>query len=758
MGSTEHTFGADIQQLMHIIIHTFYSNKDVFLRELISNASDALDKVRYESLKNPDLLSGNSDLHIQIKYEKEEKKLVITDTGIGMNKEDILNNIGTIASSGTKKFLQALEEKKDVNLIGQFGVGFYSAFLVADRVVVRTRKAGEDQQYVWESEGQANFTLEEDNAHDHVLTRGTSIELYLREDDLSYGEESKIKQIVKTHSQFISFPIQLHMEKTREVEVDDDDDVENEVDSDDDKPQIEVEDEKKEKPKTKITETYTEWDTLNSVKPIWLRKSSDIESEEYKSFYKSFSQSGTDFITLSHFEVEGQVNVNGLLFVPDKAPDDIFTKNAKQELKLYVKRVFITDKFDNILPDYLRFVKGVIDSDDLPLTVSREMLQQNRAVKSVKNAVIKQSIKMLENLTKDEERYATFYKEFSKNLKLGVHEDDKNQSKLIELLRYETSLSEGAQISLASYVENMKENQPGIYYLTGESIEHVKSSPFLQKVHNKGFEVLFLTEAIDEYVVNKVTEYKDKKMLCISKEGVDLGDEENEKKQLEHAKDVYKSLCEKMADYIKPDIQRVVVSDRIVDSPCCLVSANFGMTANMERIMKAQALGKQDSMMDFMRKNRILEINPNHPMIQSLAVRLENDEDIRDSTLLLYESASLDSGFVLSDPSKFAERIYSYLEKQLTSGVSLEEFQTKLESSKLESVEEEDEEEVEINKSTTATTETPELNKQEMKREVSNELEEQSQEKADVKTEAEPDATTTTEEEVIDIEVSEHTE
>ena len=746
MGSTEHTFGADIQQLMHIIIHTFYSNKDVFLRELISNASDALDKVRYESLKNPDLLSGNSELHIQVKYEKEEKKLVITDTGIGMNKEDILNNIGTIASSGTKKFLQALEEKKDVNLIGQFGVGFYSAFLVADRVVVRTKKAGEDQQYVWESNGQANFTLEEDNAHDHVLTRGTSIELYLREDDLSYGEESKIKDIVKTHSQFISFPIQLHTEKTREVEVDDND-LENEADSDDDKPQIEVEEEEKEKPKKKVTETYTEWDTLNSVKPIWLRKSSEIESDEYKAFYKSFSQSGSDFITLSHFEVEGQVNVNGLLFVPEKAPDDIFTKNAKQELKLYVKRVFITDKFDNILPDYLRFVKGVIDSDDLPLTVSREMLQQNRAVKSVKNAVIKQSIKMLENLTKDEERYATFYKEFSKNLKLGVHEDDKNQSKLIELLRYETSLSEGSQISLASYVDNMKENQPGIYYLTGESIDHVKSSPFLQKVHNKGFEVLYLTDAIDEYVVNKVTEYKGKKLLCISKEGVDLGDEEEEKKKLEHAKDVYKSLCEKMADYIKPDIQRVVVSDRIVDSPCCLVSANFGMTANMERIMKAQALGKEDSMMDFMRKNRILEINPNHPMIQSLAVRLENDEDIRDSTLLLYESASLDSGFVLSDPSKFAERIYSYLEKQLTDGVSLEEFQKKLESSQLESVEEEEEDvDVPISSSTTETT--TEVDQEAVKREVSSELEEQSAQKA----------TTETTEETIDIEVSEVTE
>jgi len=683
-GTSQHTFGADIQQLMHIIIHTFYSNKDVFLRELISNASDALDKVRYASLQDSSLLNGNSDLNIRIQYNKEEKKLVITDSGIGMNKEDILQNIGTIASSGTKRFIQALEEKKDMNLIGQFGVGFYSAFLVADRVVVRTKKAGDTQQYVWESSGESTFSVDEDNDTDTALVRGTSIELYLREEDNTvYGSIQKLKDIVKTHSEFICFPIQLEVEKTREV------DVEEEVDSDDDKPVIEEETEDKKEKKTK-TETYNEWETLNSLKPIWLRKPEQVEAEEYKSFYSSFSSAGGEFITHSHFSVESQVNVNGLLFTPKSAPADIFTKDAKQHIKLYVKRVFITDQFDNILPDYLKFVQGVIDSEDLPLTVSREMLQQNRTVKSVKNIIVKQSLKMLEALTENEDDYNTFYKEYSKNLKLGVHEDEKNQSKLLELLRYPTSLSEDTMVSFQTYVDNMKEGQPGIYYLTGENIDQVKSSPFLQKLRKKGYEVLYMTDAIDEYVVSKVTEYKDKKLLCVSKQGVDLGDDEEDKKQLDRAQDVYKTLCDKMTEYLKSKISKVAVSDRIVDSPCCLVSANFGMTANMERIMKAQTLGKGNGMMDFMSKNRVLEINPNHSMIQSLAVRLSQGEDIENTTWLLYESASLDSGFMLEQPSQFVSRIYAYLENQITTGIDVSEFQTKLTASNIETIQEED--------------------------------------------------------------------
>jgi molecular chaperone HtpG len=697
LSEKEHSFGADIQQLMHIIIHTFYSNKDVFLRELISNASDALDKVRYESLQNSSLLTGNTELNIQIKYEKGDHKLVITDSGIGMNKEDILQNIGTIASSGTKKFIQALEEKKDMNLIGQFGVGFYSAFLVADRVVVRTKKAGENQQYRWESSGESTFTLEEDNNEEYALVRGTSIELYLREDDIEYGQEQRLKSIISTHSQFISFPIQLWVEKTREVEVENEK-TEEATDSDDDKPVIEEVkdgDEKKEEKKT-VTETYQEWDTLNNVKPIWLRKSDEVESDEYKSFYKSIS-SGKEFSTYSHFAVEGHVNVNGLLFVPSRAPDDIFTKGAKQNIKLYVKRVFITDKLDDMLPDYLNFIQGVIDSEDLPLTVSREMLQQNRVITSVKNVIVKQSIKMLEKLAEDENEYISFYREYSKNIKLGVHEDNKNQDKLMNLLRYQTSRTDDL-ISLDTYIENMKEDQPGIYYITGETLDQVKASPFLQKLKKKDYEVLYMTEAIDEYVVSKVGSFKEKKLLCVTKEGTDLGDDEDDKKQLEHAKGIYKELCEKMTEYLKSKIAKVDVSDRIVDSPCCLVSANYGMTANMERILKAQTLGKQNGMMDFMSKNKVLEINPSHNMIQSLAIRFRNGEDIENTTWLLYESATLDSGFVLDQPSKFVGRIYSYLESQLTSGIDIYDFQQKLKvpekTEKLESIKEQIETEI----------------------------------------------------------------
>lgn len=680
---TEHTFNADIQQLMHIIIHTFYSNKDVFLRELISNASDALDKLRYQSLQNTDLLSGTPDMHIRIHYNKDENILTITDTGIGMNKEDIMHNIGTIASSGTKRFLQALEEKKDMNLIGQFGVGFYSAFLVASKVVVHTRKAGEAQQYRWESDGSKSYTLEEETHH--TIPRGTSIELYLNEDASEYGSTTRLCDIVKTHSQFVAFPIQLFTEKTREVKVETpQSDVDKNIisdDEDDDKPKIEeINDEDDESDNEKkediVTETYTEWDTINELKPIWLRD--DVEQEEYESFYKSFANETDGFRKNLKFNVEGSVNVNGLLFIPKQVPHDLFEKHNSQYLKLFVKRVFITDKFDDMLPQYLKFIRGVIDSDDLPLTVSREMLQHNRTVKTVKKTIVKQSLKLLNELAKDETEYTAFYRDFSKNIKLGFHEDNDNREKLTELLRFETSKSNGKLVSFQTYVNNMKDNQPGIYYITGESMRHIKKSPFLKRVQKKGFEVIFMDQAIDEYVCSQLTTYSGKTFYCITKENANFGDDENEKKELEKAQCIYEELCKKMVTILSGKVQSVKVGNRTVDTPCCLVAPNFGMTANMERIMKAQTLGKDNPMIGFMSQSRILEINPYHSMIKGLAIHVENGEDVTENTLLLYQSALLSSGFTIDNPDEFVDRIYGYMNTQITSGLDLNTITDKL--------------------------------------------------------------------------------
>jgi molecular chaperone HtpG len=641
MSKTTKQFQTEVQQLLDLVIHSLYSNRDIFLRELISNASDAIDKVRFEAHSDESLLEGNSDWKIKLIPDKEAGTLTIRDNGIGMSRAEVEENIGTIARSGTKAFMQALEDKAATNnpeLIGQFGVGFYASFMVADRVTLATRKGGTAEQgCLWESTGDGTYTVEECSREQ----RGTEIVLHLKEEFKTYLDEWKIRSIVKKYSDYIQYPVTMDITRS-------------EVPKGVDGKEIEGAGE---------IETVEE-QTLNSMKAIWARPKSEVTEEEYSEFYKHVSHDFEAPFRTIHFSAEGTSEFKALIYLPAKKPFDMFMADRKKGLQLYVKRVFITDKCEELIPDYLRFVKGVVDSSDLPLNVSREILQEDVQIKRIQKGLVSKILSTLAEVKeKSFDEYVAFWKEFGQVIKEGIHFDYANKEKLQELVLFESTATEtGAFVSLKDYAARMPEGQKDIYYITGFSRETLEQSPHLEVFRAKGYEVLFLTDPVDEWVVQALTEYEEKPLKAVDRGDISLDNEEEKKekeKKREEAQKEFSDLISLIADRLKDKVKEVRFSNRLTDSACCLVAEEYGMNANMERIMKAMNQAVPES-------KRVLELNPDHPILKAMAGIHQQDQAaaaLADYADLLYDQALLTEGSPIKDPLRFTRMVSELMVK-----------------------------------------------------------------------------------------------
>jgi heat shock protein beta len=695
-------FQTEVSRLLDIIINSLYSQKEIFLREAISNASDALDKLRFLSIADPSMLGNEPELSIKIEVNPADETIVITDTGLGMTKNDLVNNLGTIARSGTTQFLEAIAKDKNLNLIGQFGVGFYSYFLVADKVTV-VSKNNADDQYIWESTAGSTFFIKKDT-EGPFLNRGTKITLHLKKEAKEFLDINKEKALIRKYSEFINFPIYLFTSKeiTREIEEEKpaetpetkpeeekkDDNLE--IEEDVDKPVL---DEKKEK-KT-VKETVWDWEKINDAKALWLRPIEEIEDEEYKKFYKAYTKDSQDPMSWMHFRAEGEIEFTALLYIPKNAPMD-FMEPEKDEkasnMKLYVRRVLISENFKDLLPKYLSFVKGVVDSDDLPLNVSRESLQQMRTIKTIKKKLTKKVLDRLEKYAKekiDEEKvdesqdmseaekaelkernekkrketremYDKFWKEFGRSIKLGIVEDVANRNKLAELLRV-YSTNGDSLISLEEYLNRAKSGQKDIFYLGGENRQHMKNSPLVKGIAKRGYEVLLLDDAIDEYCIQTLAKYKEKNLVNIAKSGFELPLDDDEKDKVQKLKRYYQPLTDWLQKVLAESVQKISVSTNLVNDPMVVLSSEYGYSANFEKIAKAQAAAYKDERLNmFENMKRNVEINPYHPFIKELLDRVKSnpDSETEESVKLMFEIAMLNSGYNVKDPAKFTERFY----------------------------------------------------------------------------------------------------
>ena len=710
---TNYSFSAEIPKLMNMIIHNFYSSKDIFIRELISNASDAIDKLKYESLSKPQYLEASTEFSIKVQANKENNTFVIEDSGIGMTENDLVNCLGTIAKSGTEEFVKNMlsSDSNKSTLIGQFGVGFYSAFLISDRVQVYTKHPESDKVLLWESDAVSGYTITP--VEDDTLKRGSRMVLHVKPDQLDYLEDSKITEIVKKHSEFITYPIYL-LKKTKVKKPVETSTVQPEVTpptetlsieptpyveqptetlsvksttvleppsetlsieptpvleplseilNEESAPKVTTEEEviidsdsdlesdnEEQKTEPEQTEEVTEivYEKLNS-ESIWVKTPSDVTPEEHERFYKSISSDYESYQKVKHFKAEGNLEFSSILYIPKHAPHDMFEKKTdKTNIKLYVKKVLITDNCPDIYPEYFNFIKGVVDCPDLQLNASRELLQQSKVTKQISKILVKKTIEMFTELADNEEEYKQFYTNFSRNIKLAIHEDKMNKDKLLDLVRFSTSKSEEL-IKLDTYIENMKESQQGIYFINSDSVVSAKSSPFIEKLVNNGYEVIYMTEPIDEYLMQNVKEYKDKKFINVSNDDLKLDLSEDDSKESSD------QLCSKLKEILGDKVDKVVVSKKLVSQPA-IVTSGSGMTANMERIIKSQALGNND-MLKFMTGRRTLEINPSHSLIKKIADNNYNSVYVS----LLYEMGLLAGGYQLDNMNDFLSKVYNNL-------------------------------------------------------------------------------------------------